>query len=157
MNDRTPHEIARPIVTYMIQELIRNGYTPAYTSDGEEREQVKSGDEALDIVFSVDESAICFRGHGKNHWVDLITCNGEDCIHDWGVDEEFDGVMKKILKSLEHFRCPRCAAVFPESEAILQTEAVMQPGLATIHLGSLACAGCESDDIVPCKAAPQET
>ena len=160
MKDRTPHEIARPIVTFLIQELIRKGFTPTSVDDGEALESVAGSiDEALEHIFSVDESTLYLRSaEGKRYCVVLITYNGEDCIHDWtGDGGPFGDAVSSVLDSLEHFRCPRCAAVFPESEALVQVETIREPGLAVIHLGSLACASCESDDIVPCKAAPRDT
>jgi hypothetical protein len=151
----TPAECARPIVTHLIAELIRAGFLPIAVDNGEEEVPVKSGAEAIDEIYSVDESTAVFRrADGLTGWVLLIPSNGEDVICDWPGAGEFDEIMDKICDGLEHFRCSRCGAVFPADDAGTLIEIDREPGKPAAEIRTTCCAGCESEDISSCVAAP---
>jgi hypothetical protein len=104
------HAVIRALVDYMA----RNGWQPTHASDGEEiheRDDKAALPWVMDIVFSVDESAVRFTKSVSpncqcSHDVVIILGNEWYCtISDWryseGDADGFDALMDKFTEQLE--------------------------------------------------------
>ena len=103
MNAEKRQEIERKIVRKLIRSMKAAGWVISYINDGgEEDENIVSPNEseALDAVFSVDESTIAFRKQvgkkGVTCFVQIILGNdGWDCISDYTFTDEFEKIMNE--------------------------------------------------------------
>ena len=101
--------LERSIVRSLIRHLKTAGFNLHAVNNGEEVILVSKEAQALDHVFSVDESSLRFQdtnGAGRHlvHGVLLVGGNGEDIISDWnytdGDPDGFDKAMGTYLDTL---------------------------------------------------------
>ena len=93
-------EIERRVITHLITTMRDNGWSIKYIGDGEENVRCEDHNEALDTVFSVDESNIVFVKDGKRRQVVVVLGNGADCLADHsdpGEDDEFVQIMDNLV------------------------------------------------------------
>lgn len=103
MNVEKRLEIERKVIRHLIRTMKKHGWIISYINDGgEEDENIVSPNEseALDAVFSVDESTIAFRKQvgkkGVTCFVQIILGNdGWDCISDYTFTDEFEKIMRE--------------------------------------------------------------
>ena len=95
-------EIERKIVRHLIRTMKKHGWNVIAVDDGgDEWEQTKTETEAMDAVFSVDESSIKFHKKigsvGMTHSACIVLGNdGYDCIadHSYSDKDEFAKIME---------------------------------------------------------------
>lgn len=90
--------LERAIVTALITAVTDAGFKLTHVYDGGENVKCSTVAQALDAVFSVDESRVFFRGpDGSRQWVFLVGGNGEDIISDYTCgDAAFDSAVGSI-------------------------------------------------------------
>ena len=87
----------RKVVRHLIRTAKAHGYTLTKVNDGEEVVKCRTEAEAMDAVFSVDESTIYFRRPSEpvGHCAVIVLGNdGWDAIADNSEGEGWDGVMR---------------------------------------------------------------
>jgi len=106
MTTKTPtyvearREAERKVVTKLIEIALARGFTLHSVSDGEEREKVSTTEQALEVVFSVDESTIYFAPPAtsedkRRHCAVIVLGNsGWDAVADASVGPGWDEVMR---------------------------------------------------------------
>ena len=85
----------RQVVRHLIRTAKTHGYSVVKVNDGEEVVKVSNETEAMDAVFSVDESTIYFRHptEPKNHCAVIVLGNdGWDAIADSSMGGLWDAV-----------------------------------------------------------------
>jgi len=98
MNIEQRMKIERQVVRHLIRTAKKHGFALVAVNNGEERIKVKTETEAMDHVFSVDESRIIFRHptHTVNHVAQIVLGNdGWDAIADWSEGPLWEDVMKE--------------------------------------------------------------
>ena len=100
------HAVVRALVEY----LVKHGWWPTHANDGEQIHKRKlpcppALPWVMDIVFSVDESAVRFTHNGKGHDVVFRLGNEWYCtIADWRYSEDdedgFDYLMSRFTDAL---------------------------------------------------------
>ncbi len=91
--------IERQLVTQLIQVAQAHNYELRAVDDGEERLKVATTQQALDAVFSVDESSIFFKHpeEPKAHCARIVLGNdGYDAIADHSQGGKWDAVMAEM-------------------------------------------------------------
>lgn len=74
----------RRIVANLIHYLHGKGFAVVGVDDGECMEHRDTLKDAMELVFSCDESRVYFRGvTGATYWVLLVLGNGEDIVSDY--------------------------------------------------------------------------
>jgi hypothetical protein len=96
------NDLERRIVRGMIRRLKEQGWSVVAGNDGDGGWQpIRLEGEALELVFSVDQSWLRFDKAGVRHNVMLICGNGCDIISDWGYadgdPDGFNAAMDKVL------------------------------------------------------------
>jgi hypothetical protein len=94
----------RRIVRGMIRRLKEWGWTLHSGNDGDGGWQpLRLEGEAMELVFSVDESWLRFAKGESQHVVLLIGGNDVDIISDWGLSEtdDFDAAMESVLRWID--------------------------------------------------------
>lgn len=93
--------IEKKVICHLIRTMGKHGWIASHVNDGEERVVTRTEADVLDTVFSVDESAICFRkiGFDKGCVASIVLGNdGWDCIADHSHpsdDHEFVKIMEE--------------------------------------------------------------
>lgn len=103
MNTPERIKIERRLIRFMIRVLKRNGWEIAFIDDGGENVRVSSVNEALEVVFGVDDCRIFFKKGLSRHWVLIVLGNdGWDAVADYSysekVDDGFEGIMVEVSK-----------------------------------------------------------
>lgn len=103
------NKIERAIIGALIPFMNGAGFKLLAVFDGEETVKVRTAEQAIEAVFAVDESRICFQAKGhKAHSVVLILGNGEDVISDWtysaGDPDGFNKQMDSFTAMIEDCR-----------------------------------------------------
>lgn len=101
----TQHELdkrmalEREVVSKLIEVAAKHGYAITKVDDGEERVKCSTPQEAIDAVFSVDESLMLFKhpDQPKVHCAFIVLGNdGHDAIADHSLGEGWDDVMAEV-------------------------------------------------------------
>lgn len=102
-----PHcRLERRIVANLINHLAAACFVPVAVDDGGERVKCNTAKEAMETIFSVDESHLIVGklGAPKNHAILLIGGNGVDIVSDWnytqGDPDGFNAVMAAFDSNL---------------------------------------------------------
>lgn len=93
MTSTARQALERLIVQNLIDGALAAGWRVPFVDDGgDELVKCKTATEAMDAVFSVDDSIIHFVGPkmNKRYCVYIILGNGIDCVSDHSVGEEFE-------------------------------------------------------------------
>lgn len=104
MNIEKRQEIERKIVRNLIRTAKEAGFTCVKVYDGEETVKVATEKEAMDAVFSVDESRIYFKhpDDAKAHCAVIVLGNdGWDCVADASMGDRWDPVIEANGKYAE--------------------------------------------------------
>lgn len=90
MNVEARQKLERELVEYLIDAAAASGFRLVAAQDGEEVFKNPSKSEAMDAVFSVDDSSLVFqKDDGKKRMVSIVLGNdGWDCIADHSYDEK---------------------------------------------------------------------
>jgi hypothetical protein len=89
----------RSAVRHLIRTAKAHGWRPAFVFDGEEYESCWTEAEAMDLVFSVDESRLIFKhpDHPKDHCAVVVLGNsGAEAIADHSQGAGWDEVMAEV-------------------------------------------------------------
>lgn len=114
MNVEKRQEIERKVVRHLIRKMKKAGWNLLWVHDGEEKVAVSTETEAIDNVFGVDESTICFK---KNAGVDgvkrsayiVLGNDGYDCIADHSCSnhalayDDFEEIMNEVQEYADKF------------------------------------------------------
>jgi len=92
--------LEKKCIRYAIRQLKYAGWIVTHVHDGEERYQVLTEKETLDVIFSVDESTVSVSNGDRKSWFFVVLGNGIDCIADYGTTLD-DTVMDRIYKYFE--------------------------------------------------------
>lgn len=95
-------KVGNDIIRALIPHLEAEGWALRKVNDGGEYVRVKSVDEAIEVVDSVDSSTLYFTNAemGDREWVAVIPGNGGDVICDYSIcDEAFDKAMERFFES----------------------------------------------------------
>lgn len=90
----------RQVVRHLIRTAKEHGFALTKVYDGEEMVKVTTETEAMDAVFSVDESTIYFKhpDQRKGHCAMIVLGNsGPECIADNSMGDLWDEVMDLVL------------------------------------------------------------
>jgi len=91
--------LEREVVAKLIEVARKHGYEIKKVDDGEDAVKCSSDAEALDTVFSVDESLMFFKhpDQPKPHCAFIVLGNsGHDAIADHSLGEGWDDVMAEV-------------------------------------------------------------
>lgn len=91
----------RSMVRHLIRTAIAHGYAVTKVHDGEENVKCTNETQAMDAVFSVDESTIYFKHpeEEKGHCAYIVLGNdGWDAIADCSMGGKWDAVMAECDK-----------------------------------------------------------
>ena len=92
------------IVWNLLQYLAANGYAVSHGNDGEERHDINTPEQAMEVYSSVDESAITFTNPESTfnpHSVWFVGGNGDAVIMDYNCkDPVFTELMDKFDEQL---------------------------------------------------------
>ena len=101
MNIEKRMEIERKVVRHLIRTMKKNDWKIVAAHDGgDDFFPITTETEAMDAVFSVDESCLRFRKELKRHTVFIVLGNsGWDCIADYSYSttDDFKDVMEKYV------------------------------------------------------------
>ena len=100
MAQKTPAELASPIVKRLIKFLADNGWH-AYSVDDGGDYPVELGPDytAHTAVMAVDDAVLFVHKGASYQWVRLITANGEDVVSDWTTsDRSFDSLLETFTE-----------------------------------------------------------
>jgi len=89
----------RAVISKLIQTAQAAGFALTKVNDSEEIIRVSTEAQAMDAVFSVDESQLYFKhpGHTKGHSVWIVLGNsGPECIADCSEGDGWDTVMQEV-------------------------------------------------------------
>ena len=75
--------LERRIVAALVAYLAVHGFKVQCVDDGGERCPAGNVKQAMETVFSVNDSRVYFKKAERTHWVLLIGGNGIDIISDW--------------------------------------------------------------------------
>lgn len=105
MDLETRQKIEHDVVQYLIREAASAGFVLEAAYDGGETFKKPTEQQAMDAVFSVDESKLYFRKEGfeKKQWAQIVLGNdGWDCIADSSyTDGDPDGFEKLMNRVIE--------------------------------------------------------
>lgn len=94
--------LERRIVANLIHQLEQVGFQAYRVFDGEEYEKVSNMKEAMEVIFSVDESRLHVRQPGlKGHTIVIILGNGVDCISDHSIANEDGSEFNAVMDSFD--------------------------------------------------------
>lgn len=97
--DYTPHnmrDIEVKIVTKLFEMLEEEGWVPKKVDDGGDYVPVTTWSEALEVIDSVEWSALFVTDGIQTSWVTLIHRNGMDLVHDYSCsDPAFEALMER--------------------------------------------------------------
>lgn len=80
------------IVKKLIDSAAQHGWTLTNINDGDAEYKVDGTQEALGLIFDLDDSQLTFKRLGKSNWVRLVMGNdGTDVISDYGDDSKTGG------------------------------------------------------------------
>lgn len=99
MNSETRQKVERMVVSHLIQTAAQHGYAVTKVYDGEEFEKCTTEAQAMDVVFSVDDSRIYFKhpDQEKGHCAVIVLGNdGWDAIADHSTGDKWDDVMTEV-------------------------------------------------------------
>lgn len=99
-------DIERKVIAHLIQTAQAAGYALVAVNDGEERVRVSTEAEALEAVFSVDDSRIIFKHpeEEKGHCAVIVLGNsGWDCVADASMGGHWDAVIEANLVFADTF------------------------------------------------------
>ena len=99
-------EVERKVIANLIQLAQAAGYELRAVNDGEERVRVSTEAEALEVVFSVDESLITFKHpeEPKAHCAVIVLGNdGWDCVSDASMGDRWDKVIQANADYADQF------------------------------------------------------
>lgn len=101
MNNEQRQALEKKIVRGTVRRLKEAGFLATQVWDGGEYVKVRTEEEVLDAVFSVDDSTVHFDGgagdNDHSHGVLFILGNGQDVISDYHCgDEAFDKAMDGV-------------------------------------------------------------
>lgn len=165
MQQVPPLEIAKPIVRYVLEQLVALGHElDRVEYDDEDGEDVSTLDEAIEEVLAVDYSTVLFK---DGNWLVLIPENGEDVVCDWNcspspaLKSEYDQHVETVLKELRHCVCGTCGSVFHESQ-LQKSEHLFDKteGRPNVYETSAHCPKCGSegwDEVVRAPATSART
>lgn len=95
-------EVERKVVRHLIREMKKAGWEIAHVDDGGDQIKNPNETQAMDAVFSVDESWIRFKCGSMQRTVFIVLGNdGWDCICDYATsdpgnpEDDFEKVMKE--------------------------------------------------------------
>ena len=93
----------RRIVWNLLKHILANGFTLDSVYDGEDAIKVRSAKEAMEVVFSVDESTVRFRhpGHHNLLGVYLVGGNDTDIVSDWSCPNANPGAWNDVLGAFD--------------------------------------------------------
>jgi hypothetical protein len=103
---QTRQDIERKVVRHLIRTAKKHGYSLQRVWDGAEYVPTRTEAEALDAVFSVDESLIRFKHpeEDKAHCAVIVLGNsGWDAIADASMGERWDKVMDEAQDYADRF------------------------------------------------------
>lgn len=109
MNVEKRQEIERKVVRHLIRTMKEKGWSLLWVHDGEEKNKVQTETEAMDHVFGVDESTICFTKNDMKRSAYIVLGNdGYDCIADHSVsndspDDDFESIMDLVQEYADKF------------------------------------------------------
>lgn len=93
------------IVRALVSQLAAAQWRPKCGTYGEGNEPLKSANEVLDFIFSVDSSCVEFTKNGAFGNVVFVCGNGEDIISDWrfeyGDPDGFSELLDTFVKQIE--------------------------------------------------------
>jgi hypothetical protein len=90
-------QIEKELIESALREAAREGFTPYQVNDGGDNVPAVSTQQVLEVVDSVDESAIHFRhSNGQRAWLFVVLGNGPDCLADHSVTPGFSDAMDRI-------------------------------------------------------------
>lgn len=98
MNIEKRIQIERQVVRHLIRTAKKHGYDVRAVDNGEERIKVSTESEAMEHVFSVDESSISFKhpDEPKGHVAVIVLGNdGWDAIANYSEGGLWDAVMQE--------------------------------------------------------------
>lgn len=101
MNIEQRMETERKVVSHLIQTAQKHGYNLTSVDNGEERIKLSTEQEAMEHVFSVDESHIFFKHpeEPKGHCAFIVLGNdGWDAVCDHSCGPGWDAVMEENAK-----------------------------------------------------------
>lgn len=113
-NLRLRFEVAA--VRYLLERAAGEGFKVCSIDDGEGRTHVASVNEAMKLIFNLDDCYLNFRRHSTDraYWVRIVLGNsGWDSISDYGsVEGPWNKLIEGVCKVLEHGMitltpCPR--------------------------------------------------
>jgi hypothetical protein len=95
----------RRAVALLIAHLAAKGFALTGASDGEARERCTTAKEAMEVVFSVDESWLYFRNpaHAKGHTVYIVLGNADDgseVAADFSMGDGFDDAIDELFDAI---------------------------------------------------------
>ena len=97
--DYTPHDMADvevKIVTKLFEMLEEEGWVPKNVDDGGDYVSTTTWGEALEVIDSVEWSALFVTDGIQTSWVALILGNGRDVVPDYSIsDPSFDALMER--------------------------------------------------------------
>lgn len=108
MNVEKRQKIERKIIRHLIRTMKANNWNLLWVHNGEEKIQLSTETEALDHVFSVDESTIAFQKIANDSKITrsayiVLGNDGWDCIADHSLsstalqDDDFEIIMDTII------------------------------------------------------------
>lgn len=101
--ERTPAEVARPIITRLLDYLAAQDWNVVAVDDGDDSLiPMHDRTEVMATIFSVDWSQVVFQKAGRRHVVALILSNGEDVISDYSMSsrDDFGSLMDAFIDQL---------------------------------------------------------
>ena len=98
--DYTPHNMSDlevKVVTKLFEMLDEEGWVPKMVDDGgDDYVYVTTWSEALEVIDSVEWSALFVTDGIQTSWVVLILGNGRDVVSDYSIsDPSFDALMER--------------------------------------------------------------
>lgn len=116
MNVEKRQEIERKVVRRLIRAMKEKGWNVLYVNDGEEQVKCRTEQEAIDTVFSVDESWIYFskpvsdsRKFKRMAYI-VLGNDGYDCIadHSCSVEDESEDDFQSIMDQVQEYADKFC-------------------------------------------------
>lgn len=108
MKTEKRQEIERKVVRHLIRTMKAAGWTVAHVDDGGEKFKDPTEADAMDVVFSADESWIRFKKGDMQRTAFIVLGNdGWDCICDHATsdpglpEDDFEKVMDKVSEYAE--------------------------------------------------------
>lgn len=100
------HKAEVAVVRALLDECRKAGFSLSSIEGGEEHLEVRTDDQALDIVFDLDDCWILFQRPGSPDWHGariVLGNNGDDAISDWDCsDPAFNAAVEAAVKRAEN-------------------------------------------------------